>query len=78
MCRDEVDIVGAESYDSSVLATAYGDGIADILAIDYKARSDQQIFALNAWQSDKVWWETLKRVGYDPCADASPAKRRKL
>jgi len=76
-CSDVVDVVGTESYSLPLLARAYGGPVAEAYAIDVKARTEEQQNILNEWHVLRTWWQTFKRIGYDPNECSRPAKRLK-
>ena len=74
-----LDVVAEESYVAADLAEAAGGAVADAAKVDYKERTDDQSRVYNAWNNDRMWWEALKRAGYDPlrdAADAPPAAKK--
>ena len=70
----DVDVVGAESYKAADLAAGAGGDIAALAEIDYKEKTEAQVRDWNAWNSDRSWWEALKRAGYAPSPEP-PAKK---
>ena len=74
-CSDEVDVLNNETYPINAFAQAYGGPIATISAVDFALRTEDQRHIYNLWTNHRAWWETLKRVGYEPPASSSSSER---
>lgn len=77
--QDEVDVVGADKYVAKLLAQACSGHIAKVAMIDYKDRTEDQSHLYAEWNNARMWWEALKRAGYNPAhaAGAPQTKRQR-